>query len=345
ARTFDCSFADSTFQRTVVITDASGNQGSCTYDVTVIDTIAPIVTCEEIVVQLDEAGAGTYCEIALFEATDNCAVNFAPFDQCFVLGCADVGTFEVPITVSDFSGNSSSCTATVTVEDNVPPVALCQDVTIELDEEGNASIAAGATGTPTAVTEVSGSLDVGDLQFARPNANGLTCGTTSPADHYYEVFNFTISAEDMYTFTMMDVLGPDFYFILYEGGFDPALPCANFLAGDDDGPGSTEPELMIQLTLVPGNYSLVTSTFSGNDPDGPYTYTISSANGGQVFAAGGGGSSDAPLVDGGSSDACGIATYAVSQADFTCANVGPNEVTLTVTDVNGNSSTCTATVT
>ncbi|MBC6993898.1 hypothetical protein H9S92_06985, partial [Lewinella lacunae] len=350
-RTFDCSFADSTFQRTVVITDASGNRGECTYDVTVVDNIAPvIVSCvTDTTIYLDENGFASIAPGELLVTEDACPPLVLVGDPLVAFDCASAGeSFVFNESDVDASGNVSEvCTITITVLDTVSPVAICQNVTIELDEEGNASIAAGATGTPTAVTEVSGSLDVGDLQFARPNANGLTCGTTSPADHYYEVFNFTISAEDMYTFTMMDVLGPDFYFILYEGGFDPALPCANFLAGDDDGPGSTEPELMIQLTLVPGNYTLVTSTFSGNVPDGPYTYTISSANGGQVFAAGdgGGGSSDAPLVDGGSSDACGIATYAVSQADFTCANVGPNVVTLTVTDVNGNSASCEATVT
>ncbi|MDN3633154.1 HYR domain-containing protein, partial [Neolewinella lacunae] len=172
ARTFDCSFADSTFQRTVVITDASGNQGRCTYDVTVIDTIAPIVICEEIVVQLDAAGVGTYCEIELFEATDNCAVNFAPFDQCFVLGCADVGTFEVPITVFDFSGNSSSCTATVTVEDNVPPVAVCQDVTVQLDVSGNGSTTAAVVGN--------GSSDACGIASLALNVTDFTCANVGP---------------------------------------------------------------------------------------------------------------------------------------------------------------------
>ncbi|MEM6345238.1 MAG: HYR domain-containing protein [Bacteroidota bacterium] len=52
----------------------------------------------------------------------------------------------------------------------------------------------------------------------------------------------------------------------------------------------------------------------------------------------------AAQIDDGSTDACGIANYAVSPSTFTCANVGANTVTLTVTDNNGNSSSCTATV-
>src|SRR5690606_11098623 len=50
-------------------------------------------------------------------------------------------------------------------------------------------------------------------------------------------------------------------------------------------------------------------------------------------------------VDGGSTDACGIDSLSISQSTFTCADVGANNVTLTVTDINGNVSTCVAVVT
>jgi len=50
-------------------------------------------------------------------------------------------------------------------------------------------------------------------------------------------------------------------------------------------------------------------------------------------------------VDGGSTDNCGIASMSIDITSFTCANVGNNNVTLTVNDVNGNSSTCVAVVT
>ena len=50
-------------------------------------------------------------------------------------------------------------------------------------------------------------------------------------------------------------------------------------------------------------------------------------------------------VDGGSTDNCGIFSRAVSPSSFTCANVGANSVLLTVTDVNGLTAICNATVT
>ncbi|MBK9329260.1 MAG: hypothetical protein IPM95_08085 [Sphingobacteriales bacterium] len=46
----------------------------------------------------------------------------------------------------------------------------------------------------------------------------------------------------------------------------------------------------------------------------------------------------AAAVDNGSSDACGI-SLALSKTTFNCGNVGANAVVLTVTDVNGNTST------
>ncbi|WP_420208311.1 vWA domain-containing protein [Candidatus Electronema sp. JC] len=50
-------------------------------------------------------------------------------------------------------------------------------------------------------------------------------------------------------------------------------------------------------------------------------------------------------VDGGSADNCCIASRSISKNSFTCADVGPQSVTLTVTDCNGNSASAAATVT
>lgn len=49
-------------------------------------------------------------------------------------------------------------------------------------------------------------------------------------------------------------------------------------------------------------------------------------------------------VDNGTTDNCGIASITVSPDSFTCSNVGNNTVTLTVTDIHGNTSSGTAVV-
>ncbi len=53
----------------------------------------------------------------------------------------------------------------------------------------------------------------------------------------------------------------------------------------------------------------------------------------------------ASQINQGSTDNCGIAGIATNPSAFTCNNVGSNSVVLTVTDINGNQSTCTAQVT
>ena len=50
-------------------------------------------------------------------------------------------------------------------------------------------------------------------------------------------------------------------------------------------------------------------------------------------------------IDNGSNDISGIALLAVDKNVFTCADLGPNQIVLTVTDNNGNTDTCTAIVT
>ncbi|TGE07682.1 T9SS type A sorting domain-containing protein [Hymenobacter fodinae] len=53
----------------------------------------------------------------------------------------------------------------------------------------------------------------------------------------------------------------------------------------------------------------------------------------------------AAQVDKGSTDACGIASLSLDRTTFSCENIGDNTVTLTVTDIHGNTASATATVT
>src|SRR5690606_21551240 len=64
------------------------------------------------------------------------------FLDVYEFTCANIGTNSVVLTVVDSSGNQSTCTATVTVEDNVQPVAVCKDITIELARKSKAAIVA-----------------------------------------------------------------------------------------------------------------------------------------------------------------------------------------------------------
>ena len=56
--------------------------------------------------------------------------------------CADVGPNTVTMTVTDVNGNVSTCTSTITVQDNINPTAICQNLTVQLDASGAGSITA-----------------------------------------------------------------------------------------------------------------------------------------------------------------------------------------------------------
>jgi large repetitive protein len=72
-------------------------------------------------------------------STDNCGtITMTVSPATFT--CDHVGGNQVVLTVTDGSGNAASCTTTVTVTDNIKPTVLCQNIIIDLDATGSATI-------------------------------------------------------------------------------------------------------------------------------------------------------------------------------------------------------------
>ena len=82
------------------------------------------------------------------------------------------------LTVTDAAGNTDQCTATVTVEDNVSPTAVCQPVTVQLDGSGNATVTAaqvdGGSSDNCSIT----SMSVSPSTFTCANAGANTVTLT-----------------------------------------------------------------------------------------------------------------------------------------------------------------------
>ncbi|WP_430405237.1 gliding motility-associated C-terminal domain-containing protein [Fluviicola sp.] len=125
---------------TLTVTDVNGNASVCTSTVTVIDTIAPTVLCQNFTGALNPSGTITVTPATINNgSTDNCTIaSMTVSPNLFT--CANLGNNTVSLTVTDGSGNVSTCTSTVTVIDVVPPTAVCQNFTVNLDASGNASI-------------------------------------------------------------------------------------------------------------------------------------------------------------------------------------------------------------
>ena len=113
------------------------------------------------------------------------------------------------------------------------------------------------------------------------------------------------------------------------------------------------PSTFTCANIGPNTVTLTVTDSNGNVSSGTAVVTVTETTPPTVITrpvtvqlnASGAATITAAQVNNGSTDNCGIASISVNQTTFTCANIGPNTVTLTVTDVNGNVSTRTAIVT
>ena len=118
-------------------TDAAGNTGSATQNVTVEDTTAPVVTAPA-AVTAEAAGAETAVEIGSATAVD--LVDGAVAVSSDAPASYPVGTTVVTWTATDAAGNTATATQNVTVEDTTAPVVTAP-----------AAVTAEAAGAETAV--------------------------------------------------------------------------------------------------------------------------------------------------------------------------------------------------
>ncbi|MBK8922692.1 MAG: HYR domain-containing protein [Saprospirales bacterium] len=128
--------------RTYRIADLCGNTTTCTQTVTVDDNTLPALTCPpDLTASCSADEQPAYTSVAGLvmaggSASDNCDLNAMSFLSSEV---SDNGSCPEMITrtyqVSDLCGNTATCSHKITVDDNVPPTALCQDITIELAPE------------------------------------------------------------------------------------------------------------------------------------------------------------------------------------------------------------------
>lgn len=96
--------------------------------------------CQDISVELDSNGEFYLSPVDVDGgSTYNSSADVNPY----YISCVDAGTVvDVILTVHSSDGSSDSCTAHVSVTDGSDPVAVCQDITVQLDAAGNASITA-----------------------------------------------------------------------------------------------------------------------------------------------------------------------------------------------------------
>jgi gliding motility-associated-like protein len=350
---FDCSHLGAN-TITLTVTDNSGNVSTCTSTVTVIDNIAPTAICQDITVYLDSTGNVTIDSTDTDNgSTDNCSIVTMSLSQT-AFDCSHVGIANtVTVTVTDQSGNVSTCTSTVTVIDNVNPTAICQDATVYLDATGNITISAtdvdggsndacgitmtisdslfncvdtGSNTVTLFVTDASGNVSLCNSNVTVLDTLNPIVICNSPTVYLDALGNVSITA------AQIDNGSTDNCTIASIVISDTTFDCSNL--------GTNSVTLIV--TDVSGNVDSCISTVTVVDTINPIarckSATVYLNSLGTVIIT----SLD---VDNGSTDNCNITTLTLSRTSFTCSEVGPNNVTLTVTDPSGNVNSCVAIVT
>ena len=176
--------------RTWTATDACGNSASCQQKIYVVDTTPPTIICPPDVT-LDCDGPVT----TVPTVSDNCDPNPSLTYSDSTPSGSCPKTITRTWSSTDACGNTSSCTQTITIDDDVPPVITCPpDVTIDCDAGG------GNTGTATA-TDNCGSVTItfsdgpgsGDCPatFTRTWTATDDCGNTASCDQQISINDTT----------------------------------------------------------------------------------------------------------------------------------------------------------
>ncbi|MEP0986142.1 LamG-like jellyroll fold domain-containing protein [Ekhidna sp.] len=140
--TFTCSDLGANVV-TLTVTDESGNQSTADATITVEDNIAPVIASQAVTVQLDATGNVSVDPSTLNNtSSDNCSTNLTFGLSQTDFDCTHIGDNTVSFSVTDENGNTSNADVTITVEDATAPTVITQDITIQLDANGGASITA-----------------------------------------------------------------------------------------------------------------------------------------------------------------------------------------------------------
>ncbi|MBM2815176.1 MAG: hypothetical protein HW421_1938, partial [Ignavibacteria bacterium] len=350
---FNCSNAG-TNNVTLTVKDASGNTSTANAVVTVMDVTPPNAVAKNITIQLDGTGnASITASDVNNNSTDACgiaSISASPLS----FDCSNVGANNVILTVTDNNGNVSTATSVVTLQDATLPSALAQNITIQLDASGNASITASDVNNNSSDNCGIASMSVSPNTFNCSNVgNNTVTLTVTDNNGNVSTANSVVTVQDV---TAATAIAQNLTIQLDASG-NASITASDINNNSSDACGiaslSVSPNSFncsnvgnntVTLTVTDnnGHVSTATSVVTVQDVTAP---TAIAQNLTIQLDASGNASITANDVNNNSSDACGIASMSVTPNTFNCSNVGNNTVTLTVTDNNGNTSTANSVVT
>ena len=349
---FDCTNIG---ENIVTFTDSNGNTNSATAIVTVVDLIKPIVSTQAITVQLDPTGNARITPTRIDNgSTDNCGIEAMVLDISS-FDCSNVGANTVTLTVTDVNGNFDSKTAIVTVEDTIKPIVLTQDITVQLNATGNATITNemvdnGSTDNCGIATTV---LDISSFDCSNVGANTVTLTVTDVYGNEATAMA-VVRVED----SIVPIITAQAISVVLTELGTVSIAYEDVLSSGTDNCGS------ISYTLSQNTFSAtdainspVTIQLTGTDPSGNATSVAVEVTVSDPFPvvitqditayldASGNISITPDQVDNGSSSLVGLSGLSLDITTFNCASLGENTVTLTATSTMGSTAFGTATIT
>ncbi|NVK86284.1 MAG: VCBS repeat-containing protein, partial [Cytophagia bacterium] len=330
----------------------STTTGTITFELN--DTVAPNAIAQNITIDLDANGnASITADMIDAGSNDACGIASYALSQ-YDFDCSNVGANTVTLTVTDVNNNVSTATATVTVRDVTAAQVITQDITVELDVNGNASITTGMidNGSNDACGIASYALSQYDFDCSHVGANTVTL-TVTDNNGNVSTGTATVTVEDKIAAEVitqnitvqLDATGnASITSGMIDNGSNDACGIASYALNQYDFDCSHVGANTVTLTVtdVNGNVNQSTATVTVRDVTAAEVITQDIT---VELDANGSASITTSDIDNGSNDACGIASYELDITSFDCNDTGANTVTLTVTDVNGNVSSATATVT
>ncbi|MFN0214144.1 MAG: T9SS type A sorting domain-containing protein [Saprospiraceae bacterium] len=123
-------------KRTWAATDDCGNISTCSRTISIEDNTAPVITCPSVTSPIECPASPNF---GVATATDVCdsspTITFG--DLTTPGDCPQAYSVTRTWTATDDCGNTSTCSSTITVEDNTPPVIICPTVTSPVECSGN----------------------------------------------------------------------------------------------------------------------------------------------------------------------------------------------------------------
>jgi len=189
-------------------TDQAGNTDQCSFSVTVIEDVPPVISCpENINVDNDPGLCGAIVDYTAPEGSDDCGGAVTTLIEGLPGGSEfPVGTTIVTYQVEDISGNTASCSFTVTVTDTEAPEFDCPDL-IEIPTDPGICGAQYTFELPTATDNCTDDVVVVQTE-GPPSGTELPVGNTQFT--FEAVDEFGNGSTCSYTVTVVDDSAPTF---------------------------------------------------------------------------------------------------------------------------------------